>query len=103
MKQKVSEGSVVEEGTHDVLTMVLGAEHSGRVRGQGSHVKKSVYFDLPKQKKRMSIDDKIREGVQKFWAKEATKIINERDAFWLAEVEKLKKEIIAKTAGHEAS
>ena len=52
MKQKVHEGDVIELGTDDVLTKVLGnPEHRGRVRGQGSYVKQSVYFNLPKQKK----------------------------------------------------
>lgn len=53
MKKKVSSGEVTEEGTDVVLTKVLGnPEHRGRVRGQGSYVKQSVYFNLPRQKRR---------------------------------------------------
>lgn len=61
MKKRVSDGEVTLEGTDDVLTKVLGKpEHKGRVRGQGANVKQSIYFDLPKQRKKgRSIEDKI--------------------------------------------
>ncbi|KAL8099890.1 hypothetical protein AgCh_032225 [Apium graveolens] len=53
MKEEVKEGKLKVEGTNDVLTMALGKpEHGGRVCGQGIHVKQSVYFDLPRGKKR---------------------------------------------------
>ena len=53
MKKKVEEGEVTEEGTNDVLTKVLGnSEHRGRVRGQGSYVKQSNYFNLSRQKRK---------------------------------------------------
>ena len=75
----------------DVLTMALGKpEHGGRVRGQGIHVKQSVYFDLPRQKKARTMDEKICERVQNFMAEETPKIIKARDAFWAAEMEKLR-------------
>ncbi|XP_074377657.1 uncharacterized protein LOC141719172 [Apium graveolens] len=103
-KKQVSKGTVVKEGTLDVMKMALcDLEHPRRVRGQGSHVKQSVNFDLPKQKKVTSIDDKIREGVQKFWTKEVLKIVKERDDFWWAKMQKLKKEIISKTPGQGVS
>ena len=70
MKKKVIDGEVKEEGTDDVLSKVLGTpEHRGRVHGQGSYVKQSIYFSLPKQKRKSrSIEDKIQEGIQKFMA-----------------------------------
>lgn len=80
--------------------MVIGSpEHAGRVRGQGSHVKQSVYFDLPRQKRARIIDERIREGVQKFMAEETLNIIQERDAFWAAQMEKFKAEYLAKVVG----
>ena len=91
LKAEVKEGKVKVEGVNDVLTMALGKpEHGGRVRGQGTYVKQSVYFDLPRQKKARTMDEKIREKVQKCMAEEIPKIIAERDAFWAAELEKVK-------------
>lgn len=82
------------DGKNDVLTMALGKpEHGGRVRGQGSHVKQSIYFDLPRQKKARTIDDRIQEGVKKFVVEETTRIIKERDEFWAAEIEKIRSEL----------
>ncbi|XP_074378405.1 uncharacterized protein LOC141719944 [Apium graveolens] len=76
LKKKVKEGELVEEGRNDVLTMALGKpEHGGRVRGQGSHVKQSIYFDLPRQKKSRTIEERIHEGVKNFMAEETPKII----------------------------
>lgn len=98
MKEQVKEGKLKEEGVNDVLTMALGKpEHGGRVRGQGTHVKQSTYFDLPRQKKARTMDEKIQERVQKFMAEETPKIIKERDAFWAAEMEKLRAEILTKS------
>lgn len=103
MKKEVREGNMVEDGVNDVLTKVLGKpEHGGRVRGQGSYVKQSVYFDLPRQKKARCMDEKIREGVEKYMAEETPKIIKERDDFWAAKIEKLKAELLA-NPGHCAS
>lgn len=97
MKEEVKEGKLKVEGVNDVLTMALGKpEHGGRVRGQGTHVKQSIYFDLPRQKKARTMDEKIHEGVQKFMAEETPKIIKERDVFWAAEMEKLRAELLTK-------
>ncbi|KAL8110818.1 hypothetical protein AgCh_026525 [Apium graveolens] len=63
-------------------------EHGGRVRGQGIHVKQSVYFDLPREKKARTVEERVREAIQKYMAEETPKIIKERDAFWAAEFEK---------------
>lgn len=100
MKQRVAAGEVTEEGSDDVLTMVLGkAEHPGRVRGQGTRVKPSVYFDLPRRKKKSkTIKDKIQEGIQQFMSEETSRIINERDAYWAQEIEKLKSTFCVKNA-----
>ena len=95
MKKEVKEGKLIAEGVDDVLTLALGKpEHGGRVRGQGVHVKQSVYFDLPRQKKARTMDEKIQERVQRYLAEETPKIIKERDDFWAAEMEKLRAEIL---------
>lgn len=98
MKQKVLDGEETEEGVDDVLTKVLGnPEHRGRVRGQGSQVKQSVYFHLPRQKRgKSNIEEKIQEGIQKFMSEQTSKIIEERDAFWAKEMEKLKAALCGK-------
>ena len=105
MKRKVNDGEVTEEGTDDVLTKVLGKpEHKGRVRGQGTHVKQSVYFDMPKSKRKgRSIDDRIQEGIQKFMNEEMNRIVRERDAFWSAELEKLKEALSGKNIDFNGS
>ena len=104
MKEEVKQGTLVAEGVDDVLTKALGkAEHGGRVRGQGKHVRQSVYFDLPRQKRAKTMDEKIREGVQKFMAEETPRIIKERDAFWATEMEKLKIELLKKVVPNEGS
>lgn len=91
MKRRISEGELTEEGTDDVLSKVLGKpEHRGRVRGQGTHVKQSVYFNLPRQRKKKTIEERIQDGIQKFMKEEREKIVQERDEFWAAEMENIK-------------
>ena len=64
MKKKVSDGEVTEDATDDVLTKVLGnSEHRGRAHCQGSHVKQSMYFHLPRQRKKRTIDERIQDGI----------------------------------------
>ncbi|XP_074342783.1 uncharacterized protein LOC141680460 [Apium graveolens] len=64
LKKEVKEGTLKAEGVDDILTLALGKpEHGGRVRGQGVHVKQSIYFDLPRQKKAKTMDEKIQERV----------------------------------------
>ena len=105
MKKRVREGEVKVEGTDDVLTKVLGKpEHGGRVRGQGSYVKQSTYFHLPRQRKKgKSIEDRIQEGIHKFMTDETDRIIRERDSFWAAEMEKLKAACLGKTIQTDSS
>lgn len=50
VKEKVKEGSLIVDGSNDVLTMALGTpEHCGRVRGAGKHFTPSNYFHLPRR------------------------------------------------------
>ena len=49
MKQK-KEGSLLTEGSSDILTMALGTpEHSGRIRGLGLGPTPTTYFKLPRR------------------------------------------------------
>lgn len=50
LKTQVKDGSIVIEGSCDVLTMALGTpEHTGRIRGKGIGVVPSRYLNLPKR------------------------------------------------------
>ncbi|KAL6582709.1 hypothetical protein OROMI_004787 [Orobanche minor] len=44
--------------------------------------KRSTYCNLPRQRKKKTMDEKIQESVQKFVAEETDKILKQRDAFW---------------------
>ncbi|BBN68834.1 non-ATPase subunit 9 [Prunus dulcis] len=57
LQKQVSEGKVSVYGSNDVLTMALGPEHPGRVRGVGAGISPRQYFNLPKPQ-RMSFDDR---------------------------------------------
>ncbi|CAL2229560.1 unnamed protein product [Prunus armeniaca] len=50
-KKKVSEGSLSVSGINDVLTLALGPEHLGRVRGVGAGISPGQYFNLPRQQR----------------------------------------------------
>ncbi|VFQ85190.1 unnamed protein product [Cuscuta campestris] len=74
LREQVCSGVLTEEGDDDVLTKALGKpEHGGRVRGQGMHVRKAVYFNLPrskKQKTQTTVDEQVKEGVRQLLAEE---------------------------------
>ncbi|VFQ88796.1 unnamed protein product [Cuscuta campestris] len=74
LREQVCSGVLTEEGDDDVLTKALGKpEHGGRVRGQGMHVRKAVYFNLPrskKQKTQTTVDEQVKEGVRELLAEE---------------------------------
>ncbi|BBH01794.1 hypothetical protein Prudu_012170 [Prunus dulcis] len=56
--KQVSEGKVRVDGSKDVLTMALGPEHPGRLRGVGAGISPRQYFNLPKPQ-RVSFDDRF--------------------------------------------
>ncbi|VFQ62668.1 unnamed protein product [Cuscuta campestris] len=97
LREQVCSGVLTEEGDDDVLTKALGKpEHGGRVRGQGMHVRKAVYFNLSrskKQKTQTTVDEQVKEGVRQLLEEEVNNIVASRDAFWMAKIEKLKSEI----------
>ncbi|KAI5342527.1 hypothetical protein L3X38_010402 [Prunus dulcis] len=63
LQKQVSEGKVSVSGSNDVLTMALGPEHPGRLRGVGAGISPRQYFNLPKRQ-RMSLDDRLKESLR---------------------------------------
>ncbi|KAL6294664.1 hypothetical protein ACE6H2_002806 [Prunus campanulata] len=61
LQKQVSEGTLSLSGTNDVLTMALGPEHPGRVRGVGAGVSPKQYFNLPRQQK-VKFADQLKES-----------------------------------------
>ncbi|CAL2240023.1 unnamed protein product [Prunus armeniaca] len=52
LQKQVSEGSLSVSGSNDVLTLALGPEHPGRVRGVGAGISPRQYFNLPRQQRK---------------------------------------------------
>ncbi|BBN70408.1 hypothetical protein Prudu_1468S001500 [Prunus dulcis] len=63
LQKQVSEGKVSVYGSNDVLTMALGPEHPGRLRGVGAGISPRQYFNLPKPQ-RVSFDDRLKESLR---------------------------------------
>ncbi|CAL9018512.1 unnamed protein product, partial [Prunus brigantina] len=64
LQKQVSEGKVSASGSNDVLTIALGPEHPGRVRGVGAGISPRQYFNLPKPE-RMSFDDRLKDSLRR--------------------------------------
>ncbi|KAI5348944.1 hypothetical protein L3X38_001831 [Prunus dulcis] len=73
LQKQVSEGKVSVYGSNDVLTMALGSEHPGRVRGVGAGISPRQYFNLPKPK-RMSFDDRLKDSLRVLLQEETKKM-----------------------------
>ena len=73
MQKQVSEGKVRVDGSNDVLTMALGPEHPGRVRGVGAGVSPRQYFNLPKPQ-RVSFDDRLKDSLRVLLQEETKKM-----------------------------
>ncbi|VVA39457.1 PREDICTED: PRUPE_6G193600, partial [Prunus dulcis] len=63
LQKQVSEGKVSVSDSNDVLTMALGPEHPGRVRGVVARISPRQYFNLPKPQ-RMSFDDRLKDSLR---------------------------------------
>ncbi|CAL2255603.1 unnamed protein product [Prunus armeniaca] len=57
------DGSLSVSGSNDVLTLALGPEHPGRVRGVGAGISPRQYFNLPRQQ-RVKFADQLKESVR---------------------------------------
>ncbi|BBH07147.1 hypothetical protein Prudu_019001 [Prunus dulcis] len=73
LQKQVSEGKVSVYGSNDVLTMALGPEHPGRVRGVGSGISPRQYFNLPKPQ-RVSFDDRLKDSLRVLLQEETKKM-----------------------------
>ena len=73
MQKQVSEGKVRVDGSNDVLTMALGPEHPGRLRGVGAGVSPRQYFNLPKPQ-RVSFDDRLKDSLRVLLQEETKKM-----------------------------
>ncbi|KAI5327915.1 hypothetical protein L3X38_027311 [Prunus dulcis] len=73
LQKQVSEGKVRVDGSKDVLTMALGPEHPGRLRGVGAGISPRQYFNLPKPQ-RVSYDDRLKESLRVLLQEETKKI-----------------------------
>ncbi|VVA26945.1 PREDICTED: unnamed product partial, partial [Prunus dulcis] len=73
LQKQVSEGKVSVYGSNDVLTMALGPEHPGRLRGVGAGISPRQYFNLPKPQ-RVSFDDRLKESLKVLLQEETKKM-----------------------------
>ncbi|CAL2276862.1 unnamed protein product [Prunus armeniaca] len=73
LQKQVSEGSLTVFGSNDVLTMALGLEHLGRVRGVGAGISTRQYFNLPRQQK-IKFADQLKESVRDVLREETLKM-----------------------------
>ncbi|CAL9018477.1 unnamed protein product [Prunus brigantina] len=73
LQKQVSEGSLSVSGSNDVLTMALGPEHPGRVRGVGAGISPRQYFNLPIQQ-RIKFADQLKESVRILLQEETKKM-----------------------------
>ncbi|KAI5313044.1 hypothetical protein L3X38_042218 [Prunus dulcis] len=73
LQKQVSEGKVRVDGSKDVLTMALGPEHPGRLRGVGAGISPRQYFNLPKPQ-RVSFDDRLKESLRVLLQEETKKM-----------------------------
>ncbi|CAL8164033.1 unnamed protein product [Prunus armeniaca] len=63
LQQQVAEGSLSITGSNDVLTLALGPEHPGRVRGVGAGISPRQFFNLPRPQ-RVKFADQLKESVR---------------------------------------
>ncbi|KAI5334122.1 hypothetical protein L3X38_024255 [Prunus dulcis] len=73
LQKQVSEGKVRVDGSKDVLTMALGPEHPGRLRGVRARISPRQYFNLPKPQ-RVSFDDRLKESLRVLLQEETNKM-----------------------------
>ncbi|CAL8167135.1 unnamed protein product [Prunus armeniaca] len=88
LQKKVSEGTLTVSGSNDVLTMALGPEHPGRVRGVGAGISTRKYFNLPRQE-RVKFADQLKESVRDVLKEETLKMEARTKQFVEAERENL--------------
>ncbi|CAL9011648.1 unnamed protein product [Prunus brigantina] len=73
LQKQVLEGKVSVSGSNDLLTMALGPEHPGRVRGIGAGIFPRQYFNLPKPQ-RMNFSDRVKDSLRVLLQEETKKM-----------------------------
>ncbi|CAL8135630.1 unnamed protein product [Prunus armeniaca] len=68
LQKQVAEGSLSLTGSNDVLTLALGPEHLGRVRGVGAGISPRKFFNLPRPQ-RESVRIVLQEETKKMEAR----------------------------------
>ncbi|CAL2260359.1 unnamed protein product [Prunus armeniaca] len=63
LQKQVAEGSLSSSSSNDVLTLALGPEHPGRVRGVGAGISPRQFFNLPRPQ-RVKFVDQLKESVR---------------------------------------
>ncbi|CAL2230851.1 unnamed protein product [Prunus armeniaca] len=63
LQKQVAEGSLSLSSSNDVLTLALGPEHPGRVRGVGAGISPRRFFNLPRPQ-RIKFADQLKESVR---------------------------------------
>ncbi|CAL2271636.1 unnamed protein product [Prunus armeniaca] len=63
LQKQVAEGSLSLTDSNDVLTLALGPEHPGRVRGVGAGISPRQFFNLPRPQ-RVKFADQLKESVR---------------------------------------
>ncbi|CAL9018279.1 unnamed protein product, partial [Prunus brigantina] len=98
LQKQVSEGSLTVSGNNDVLTMALGPEHPGRVRGVGAGISPRQYFNLPKPQ-RIKFADHLKESLR-IVLQEETKKMEARSREEALRMEARTKQLVAAEREH---
>ncbi|CAL9011937.1 unnamed protein product [Prunus brigantina] len=98
LQKQVSEGSLRISGSNDVLTMALGPEHPGRVRGVGAGISPRQYFNLPKPQ-RIKFAGHLKESVR-IVLQEETKKMEARSREEALRMEARTKQLVAAEREH---
>ncbi|CAL9024419.1 unnamed protein product, partial [Prunus brigantina] len=98
LQKQVSEGNLTVSGSNDVLTMALGPEHPGRVRGVGARISPRQYFNLPKPQ-RIKFADHLKESLR-IVLQEDTKKMEARSREEALRMEARTKQLVAAEREH---
>ncbi|CAL2256773.1 unnamed protein product [Prunus armeniaca] len=95
LKKQVSEDTLTVSGSNDVLTLALGTpEHGGRVRGVGTGVSSTQFFNLSREQ-RVKFADKLKESVMEP-VREETKKMDARAKESVMEAVRAEREFLLK-------
>ncbi|BBH07210.1 non-ATPase subunit 9 [Prunus dulcis] len=81
LQKQVSEGKVRVDGSKDVLTMALGPEHPGRLRGVGAGISQGREFKVLLQEETKKMEAKAKEEALRMEARTKQLVEAEREHF----------------------